>query len=119
ERARREPVRAVLRPGPDPLAPYFTDHVRREVEERFGAGTRIVSTLDLALQRFAETAVANGLDQLESRYPRLRRARPPARLPAALVAIDPASGEIRAFVGGRHYEATPFAPAAPAPRPPP
>src|SRR5262245_21458003 len=108
ERARREPVRAVLRPGPDPLAPYFTDHVRREVEERFGAGTRIVSTLDLALQRFAETAVANGLDQLESRYPRLRRAGPRARLQAALVAIDPASGEIRAFVGGRNYESSQF-----------
>jgi len=108
ERSRREPVRALARPRPGQSAPYFTDHVRREVEERFGQGARIVTTLDLTLQRFAETAVAGGLDQLESRFSRLRRAEPRARLQAALVALDPATGEIRAFVGGRDYEVSQF-----------
>src|SRR5262249_38593586 len=108
ERARREPVRAGTRPRSGQPAPYFTDHVRQEGEERFGRGARIVTTLDLSLQRFAETAVAAGLDQLESRHSRLRRSDPKARLQAALVALDPATGEIRAFVGGRDYQTSQF-----------
>ena len=108
ERARKEPVRALARPRPGQPAPYFTDHARQEVEERFGWGTRIVTTLDLTLQRFAENAVAGGLDQLESRYPKLRRSDPRARLQAALIALDPATGEIRAYVGGRDYQASQF-----------
>ena len=108
ERAREEPVRALARPRPGQPAPYFTDHARQEMEERFGPGTRIVTTIDLTLQRFAENAVTSGLDQLESRYPRLRRSDPRARLQAALIALDPATGEIRAFVGGRDYQASQF-----------
>ena len=108
ERARKEPVRALARPRPGQPAPYFTDHARQEVEERFGAGTRIVTTIDLTLQRFAENAVAGGLDQLESRYRKLRRSDPRARLQAALIALDPANGEIRAYVGGRDYQASQF-----------
>ncbi|MBI3105407.1 MAG: transpeptidase-transglycosylase, partial [Candidatus Rokubacteria bacterium] len=49
-----------------------------------------------------------GLDQLESRYARLRRSDPSARLQAALIALDPATGEIRAFVGGRDYQVSQF-----------
>jgi len=108
ERARREPVRALARPGPGRTAPYFSDHVRQEMEERFGPGARVLTTLDLPLQRFAESAVARGLDQLETRFPRLRRRDPGARLQVALVALDPATGEIRAFVGGRDYQASQF-----------
>ena len=108
ERARKEPVRALARPRPGQPAPYFTDHARQEVEERFGAGTRIVTTIDLTLQRFAENAVAGGLDQLESRYAKLRRSDPRDRLQAALIALDPATGEIRAYVGGRDYQASQF-----------
>ena len=108
ERARKEPVRALARPRPGQPAPYFTDHARQEVEERFGPGTRIVTTIDLTLQRFAENAVAGGLDQLESRYAKLRRSDPRARLQAALIALDPATGEIRAYVGGRDYQASQF-----------
>jgi penicillin-binding protein 1B len=108
ERARREPVRAQTRPRSGQPAPYFTDHVRRVVEEHFDDGARIVTTLDLALQRFAENAVARGLDELESRHPSLRRSDSRSRLQAALVALDPATGEIRAFVGGREYQASQF-----------
>jgi len=60
------------------------------------------------LQRFAENAVAHGLDDLETRAPRLRSSDPHARLQAALIAIDPATGEIRAFVGGRDYQSSQF-----------
>ena len=108
DRARREPVRALLRPLPGQTAPYFTDHVREELEERFDHGTRVVTTLDLTLQRFAESAVISGLDQIETHFPRLRRPEARERLQAALIALDPATGEIRAFVGGRDYQASQF-----------
>ena len=108
ERARGEPLRPLARPWPGSTAPYFADYVRQELEERSLQGARIDTTLDLTLQRFAENAVARGLDQLESSFPRLRRGDPRARLQVALVAIDPATGEIRAFVGGRDYQASQF-----------
>jgi penicillin-binding protein 1B len=114
ERARREPVRAHLAPGSGQDAPYFADAAREELEQRFDESTqpsqegmRIVTTLDRSLERFAERAVASGLDRLESRFPRLRRAGG-GRLQAALVALDPATGEIRALVGGRDYGTSQF-----------
>jgi penicillin-binding protein 1B len=104
--ARSEPVRVPPAAATAQPAPYFTDYVRAELEQRFGERgdtASVYSTLDLALQRFAEAAVVRGLDRLETRLPRLRRDEPGRRLQAALVAIDPAGGEIRALVGGRDY----------------
>jgi len=108
ERARRDVVRAPARPWPGQAAPYFSDYVRQELEERSISGARIATTLDVPLQRFAENAVARGIDQLESNYPRLRRPDPRGRLQVALVALDPATGEIRALVGGRDYQVSQF-----------
>ena len=108
DRARRDPLRAPARPWPGQAAPYFSDYVRQELEERSVSGARIATTLDIPLQRFAENAVARGLDQLEGNFPRLRRSDPRARLQVALVAVDPATGEIRALVGGRDYQASQF-----------
>jgi 1A family penicillin-binding protein len=115
DRARREPVRTQVSPGSGQDAPYFADAVRQELEQRFDEsalqspeGVRIVTTLDRSLQRYAEHAVARGLDRLESSVPRLRRASASARLQAALVALDPATGEIRALVGGRDYRTSQF-----------
>jgi penicillin-binding protein 1B len=104
-------------------APYFVDHVRVELEQRFGdvresAGTSVFTSLDLVLQRFAEAAVVRGLDRLETRWPRLARGEPVRRLQAALVALDPATGEIRALVGGRDYQVSQFNRAALARRQP-
>jgi penicillin-binding protein 1B len=108
ERARREPVHVPVGPRPGQAAPYFSDYVRQELEEQSIYGTRVGTTLDVPLQRFAENAVARGLDQLESNFPRLRRPDPRARLQAALIAVDPANGEIRALVGGRDYQVSQF-----------
>jgi penicillin-binding protein 1B len=52
--------------------------------------------------------VVRGLDRLETRAPRRAREEPVRRLQAALVALDPATGEIRALVGGRDYQASQF-----------
>jgi penicillin-binding protein 1B len=124
-RAQREPIRAFAQPGPGQMAPYFADHVRQEIERRFDENalkdrqiTRVFTTLDPPLQRFAENAIARGLDRLETSTPRLRRPDQRARLQAVLVALDPSTGEIRAFVGGRDYRASQFNRAAHARRQP-
>jgi penicillin-binding protein 1B len=114
DRARSELVRTRAGAGTGQLAAYFTDHARREAEARleggFGAAqpVHIVTTIDIALQRHAEVAVVRGLDRLEARRPALRAADPADRLQAALIALDPRTGEIRAMVGGRDYRASQF-----------
>jgi len=79
------------------VAPHFVEHVRGLLVERFGEqalydeGLVVRTTLDLADQRAAEAAVAAHLDD-------------PTDPQAALVAID-RSGAVRAWVGGRDFEA--------------
>lgn len=114
DRARRSPLRVRSLASPGQSAPYFVDYVRQELEQRFGAeisrvhGVRVVTTLDLNLQRFAEAAALRGLDKLESSLPRASRRDPGRRLQVALVAIEPGTGEVRALVGGRDYLASQF-----------
>ena len=57
----------------------------------FGGGLQITTTLDLDLQAAAEEAVALTLPD------------PPAFPEAALVSLEPASGYVRALVGGRDF----------------
>ncbi|TMQ22231.1 MAG: PBP1A family penicillin-binding protein [Candidatus Rokuibacteriota bacterium] len=119
--ARAAPVRVPPVTATGQPAPYFADYARAEIEQRFGdrgESAAVYTTLDLALQRFAEAAVVRGLDRLETRLPRLRRTDAWRRLQAALVAIDPTSGEIRALVGGREYATSQFNRAALARRQP-
>src|SRR5436190_1553438 len=114
EAARREPVRARIVVAASQTAPYFADHVRQEMEVRFGNGAldardvRVFTTLDLTLQRLAENAVERGLVRLEARRPQLRGVDDGHRLQAVLVALDPTTGQIRALVGGRSYQASQF-----------
>jgi penicillin-binding protein 1B len=114
EAARREAV--IVQPVvvATQTAPYFADHVRQELEGRFGSGAldgrdvRVFTTLDLTLQRLAERAVERGLARLEAQRPQLRRADEAQRLQAALVALDPVTGHIEAMVGGRRYQTSQF-----------
>src|SRR2546425_304626 len=114
QEARREPVRAQLVVAATQTAPYFADHVRQELEARFGSGTlsardvRVFTSLDLTLQRLAENAVERGLARLEAKRPTLRGNDDAHRLQAALVVLDPATGQIRALVGGHSYQASQF-----------
>ena len=114
ERARQEPVRVERLAGSTQPAPYFTDYVRQELEARYGDdayGThdaRIFTSLDLTLQRLAERAITRGLERLEAARPKLRRGDEAHRLQAALVALDPATGQIRALVGGRDYQVSQY-----------
>jgi penicillin-binding protein 1B len=113
-RARKEPVRARVTPTNGLVAPYFIDYVRAELErnpdlELAGQhGVRVYTTLDPVLQRLAEAAVVKGMDRLETARPRLRRKGPEERLQAAMVVLDPATGQVRALVGGRDYRSSQF-----------
>ena len=114
ERSRRAPVKVRTLVSPGQSAPYFVDSVRQELEQRFDTGVarargvRVVTTLDLSLQRFAEAAAVRGLDRLESSMSAGYRRDPTRRLQVAMVVVDPATGEIRALVGGRDYLASQF-----------
>jgi penicillin-binding protein 1B len=111
QRARRASL-GVRRSTPPPRAGrYFTDYVRQDLAGRLGRGARapglaVFTTADLTLQLAAEAAVRDGLARLERDRPALRRGGEP--LQAALVALDPRTGEILALVGGRDYGASQF-----------
>jgi penicillin-binding protein 1A len=94
---------------------YFKEEVRKQLVERFGwdrvyrDGLKVETTLDLDMQKAAEAEVARSLDEIERRQG--RRARQLAStdpLQAALVALDPHTGEVRALVGGRAFGQSPF-----------
>ena len=93
-------------------APYFADHAAREAESRFGvaaladAGYDLLSTLSWPDQQAAEEAVAWGLKALEEGWE--KGASRPGPLQAALVSMDPVSGGILAYVGGRDYQKSQF-----------
>ncbi len=112
ERAYREAVNSPLvirmeAPAPDG-ARYFIDFVREQLRSagRDGEGSAVFTTLDTRLQRAAERAVRAGLARLESDYPNLARDDLPVQ--AALVALDPQTGDILAMVGGRDYGVSQF-----------
>ena len=107
--AARESLSAVT-DAADREAPYLVDFVRARTEGRLDdwrAGDRalrIETTVDLHLQRLAEAAVQEGLDGIADRH----GGSPEAPPQAALVAVDPRSGAIRAMVGGRSYQESQF-----------
>ncbi len=106
ERASREPLVVVAR-AVDNEAPYFVDLVGERLAEDFPGVTAqagavdVFTTLDINLQRIALEAIRKGLASVDQTLSRRRRKPAPAQ--AALIAVDPRSGEILALVGGRSY----------------
>jgi penicillin-binding protein 1A len=116
-------------PGGAERAPYFTEQVRRELEDRFGellytGGLRIYTSIDPALQHEAETALADGLKEVESgtygwfnhtTYAKFTAAHADQHniaqtpyLQGAVVVMNPHTGEILAMIGGRDFEQSQF-----------
>ena len=98
---------------------YFIDYVTEQLAAAHGPverGMSVLTTLDMDLQQLAEEAVSTNLERLERDRPQLVSDEGP--LQAALVALDPRTGEILAMVGGRQYGATQFNRAAHARRQP-
>ena len=85
-------------------APYFIDYVRKQLDEdeRFPAtiiahgGLSVYTTLDPSLQEDANTAIQEGVRYNDENFD------------AALVSVDPDTGEIVAMVGGRDYATNKF-----------
>jgi penicillin-binding protein 1B len=109
EKAAREPLLASAR-ALESEAPYFVDFVEQELTSRAidirRSSADVYSTLDLHLQRLAQEALRTGLKRIDDQLARRRRKIGPAQ--AALVAVDPRSGEILAMVGGRSYNQSQF-----------
>ena len=108
QRARSAPLGVT--PNPPPLTlrqPYFVEAVKREVlaDKRLGrteqgraralykGGLSVATTLRPALQRMATDAVGSVLNQ-------------PGDPAAALIALDPHTGEILSMVGGSDFSAS-------------
>lgn len=95
-------------------APYFVDLVNSWLRQQFheydfqSSGYRVYTTLDRNLQEAAVEAVQVGLAEIDERCRRLGRTREKGwpEVQAALVALDPRTGAVRALVGGRSYAAS-------------
>lgn len=85
-------------------APYFRDYIANLVKNKYGideekfihGGLKIHTTLDPVVQKKAEDIVASVLPKNNP------------NLQVALVAMDPATGYIKAMVGGRDYKVSQF-----------
>lgn len=92
--------RTISRPD---IAPYFQDVVKNKLTDKIHikervlemGGLRVYTTLDPALQNIAENQVKTVID-------------PESKIQVALASIDPATGEVRALVGGRNYDESPY-----------
>jgi membrane carboxypeptidase/penicillin-binding protein len=87
---------------------YYQEEVRRQLVARFGGqkvlqgGLRVYTGYDAEMQCAAEKTIVSRIDQIVA----LRKAS--RDLEGSLVALDPASGEVRALVGGRDFGATSY-----------
>ena len=110
ERAGKEPVQVATH-ALDTEAPYFVDLLSQALSEQYPgllASTQpveIYTTLDIHQQRLAQDAVRDGLVQIDDA---LARKKIKTRAQVALIAIDPRTGQILAYVGGRAYSQSQF-----------
>lgn len=84
-------------------APYFQDAVRNALKNSLDfddrtielGGLRVFTTLDLEQQEIAEKSIARMISA-------------DSDIQAGLVAMNPKNGHVKALVGGRNYEESPF-----------
>jgi penicillin-binding protein 2D len=116
--ARAQPVQTAPLSGASAPAQYFLDVVRVQAE-RSGVpvtqgGYRVFTTLDPALQRAAVNALMEGATAVEQRPGYKNHTfenHPPGDidyLQGAVVAVDPSTGDVKALVGGRSYQDSPY-----------
>jgi penicillin-binding protein 1B len=106
DRTSKEPLTIVQR-ALEAEAPYFVDYVGQTLSDEYPGLTTttdeavdVYTTLDLHLQRLAQDAVRSGLTNVDTLLARRKRK---GKAEAALIAVDPKTGEILAMVGGRSY----------------
>ena len=92
-------------------APYYIDLANKSLQDHFDTDALVknnywvYTTLDKHLQEFAVEAVREGMKVVDENIANQKRYRgqEPPRAQAALVALDPRTGEVKAIVGGRDY----------------
>ena len=88
-------------PGTEGPAQHFVNYVKQQLIDEygsskvFGGGLKVKTTIDLELQTMAREAISKWLTT-------------PDGPSAALVAIDPRDGAVRAMVGGNNYRKSQF-----------
>jgi 1A family penicillin-binding protein len=126
-RSTKTALRDTLRAG-EPYGQYFKEQVRLELVDRFGwqrvyqGGLRVFTTINMPMQVAAESIVAEQIQMVEGKRAAWQARRAAARakgakapppqpsdpLQAALIALEPESGHVRAMVGGRKFDASHF-----------
>ena len=99
--------------GIDRCPVFFRDLVTDTLIDKFQdydfqtSTYRIYTTLDLHLQRDATEAVRIGMEEVDKQLKPRHKKDPNFPDPqCALVALDPQTGEVKAFIGGRNYGAS-------------
>ena len=110
------------------IAPFFVEWVRQILDDRFGgqlytAGYNIYTTLDVPMQRHAETSMQEGWESIELRpgfahmtYQAFQDSLAAgvelgdsvAYVEGLFVALDPWTGSVRAMIGGRDFDFSEF-----------
>jgi penicillin-binding protein 1B len=120
EEAKAAPLKIVKASVSGSEAPYFVDMVKDHLLDKYSENDlvsenfRVYTTLDPALQRAAASAIEVGMKNVDTllakKYERWRKEQakkgstePIPQVQAALVALDPRTGEIKAVIGGRDY----------------
>jgi len=120
QEAKGVPIKLVRTSVVGSEAPYFVDMVKDHLLEKYSeqdllsSNYRVYTTLDPQLQRAAAAAIEGGMKNvdalLQAKYAKARKLKAknaqPEQIPqvqAALVALDPRTGEIKALLGGRDY----------------
>ena len=94
------------------LAPYFVDYVRMQAQVLYdpkklsSAGLNIYTTLEPEMAAAARTAIRDGLAETENEPGEAEDSNEPStgHLQAALIALQPGTGELYALVGGKDYD---------------
>ncbi len=95
-------------------APYFVDFVKRQLSDLYPPevlqteGLRIFTTLDMSAQLAAEAALEGGLAKIQADFANLLPKDHQDPLQGCIISIQPATGYLRALVGGSGYGITQF-----------
>ena len=113
ERGSGAPLGIVQQNAEASQAPFFVDMVKDQLLAQFpehdllSQSYRVYTTLNLDLQRAASEAVQAGMAEVDKELKKRKRPKEetddPNQPQVALVALDPATGALRALVGGRNY----------------
>lgn len=94
---------------------FFLDFVQKQIKEDFprdvleAEGLRVFTTLDPYQQRLATQTLQNWLTKLEQNRGLLKRNKKKGlELDGAFVSLQPQTGFIRSYVGGRDYQKSQF-----------